>query len=227
MKKIKIFILIIVISVTLLAALDIQTKGKITSLIGSVNLMNLKSSDVSYTNNSQNTLDGALDTLYTKIAQKQTYEDMICPGCVYRKSTTKKYNTNSINSSEENSKLTSSEYTTNYKTLNSNYFLGHVIDGDGYILSSYVCGINNGKFFCLKSPDKDQSSLEYKPFYNESINILNNIFSTCEYQSSQPRYFCNGEIKSSSYEVGSVQVYGTTEMCEVYKGISKCSAINN
>ena len=65
-KETKIFMLIIVISVAVLTALDIQTKGKITSLLGSVNPMNLKSSDVPYTNNSQSTVQGAIDNLYTK-----------------------------------------------------------------------------------------------------------------------------------------------------------------
>ena len=63
-KGTKIFILITVITVAILTALDIQTKGKITSLVGSVNPMNLKSSDVAYTNNSQSTVQGAIDDLY-------------------------------------------------------------------------------------------------------------------------------------------------------------------
>lgn len=65
-KETKIFILVIVITVSLVTALDIQTKGKITSLVGSVNPMNLKSSDVPYTNNSQSTVQGAIDDLYIK-----------------------------------------------------------------------------------------------------------------------------------------------------------------
>ena len=65
-KETKIFILISVILVAVLTAIDIQTKGKITSLVGSVNPMNLKSSDVPYTNNSQSTVQGAIDDLYTK-----------------------------------------------------------------------------------------------------------------------------------------------------------------
>ena len=65
-KETKIFVLIIVISVAVLTALDIQTKGKITSLLGSVNPMNLKSSDVPYTNNSQSNVQGAIDDLYEK-----------------------------------------------------------------------------------------------------------------------------------------------------------------
>ena len=63
-KGTKIFILITVITVAILTAIDIQTKGKITSLVGSVNPMNLKSSDVPYTNNSQSTVQGAIDDLY-------------------------------------------------------------------------------------------------------------------------------------------------------------------
>lgn len=60
-KETKIFILIIVIIVALVTALDIQTKGKITSLVGSVNQMELDSSKVVY--NDQDSVKTALNKL--------------------------------------------------------------------------------------------------------------------------------------------------------------------
>lgn len=65
-KDVKIFILIVVISIAVLTAIDIQTKGKVTNLVGSVRSMDLLAKYVPYTNNSQSTVKGALDTLYTK-----------------------------------------------------------------------------------------------------------------------------------------------------------------
>lgn len=76
-KETKIFILISVILVAVLTAIDIQTKGKITSLIGSVNPMNLKSSDVSYTNNSQSNVQGAIDALYNRTLLKNRTSNFI------------------------------------------------------------------------------------------------------------------------------------------------------
>ena len=78
-------------------------------------------------------VQGALDELYTRANKINVYENIQCPGCVYRNSTTRKYNSNSRLADGTNNTLTSSEYTTDYTTLNSNHFLGHVIDANGNI----------------------------------------------------------------------------------------------
>ena len=225
-KETKIFILIIVISVALLTALDIQTKGKITSLIGSVNPLNLKSSDVPYTNNGQSTVQGAIDDLYNGYQKKEIYINEMCPGCVYRKDTTKKYNVNSGSSykTDENTRLLPSEYTTDYATLNSNHFLGHVIDENGYILSSYACGINNGIFFCLKGVDSSQTSLTYKPFYQEAVNRVNKAIPECNASTSDSYTGCSYEVAVTINSNGIVNVRESGMACIVqFNGESKCT----
>ena len=188
-------------------------------------------SEYKYTNNSQTTVSGALNTLFTRTASYPTstvYQNMICPGCVYRKSSTTKYNANSSSSSktDANSKLTSSEYTTDYTTLNSNYFLGHVINGSGYILASYACGINNGTFFCLRGVDSDQSSLTYKPFYQENVNRMKKVFSGCNATTTSGSYAaCIGDVIAFAFTSGSVSVYSGSSYCIVHDdfGNSNCN----
>jgi len=151
------------------------------------------------------TCTGNLTTAQSKMA---TYHDEICPGCVYRKSTTINYNSNATGANGTNIKLSSSEYTTDYTTLNSNYFLGHVIDSNGYILSSYACGINNGTFFCLRGVDSNQSSLTYKPFYQEGVNVLNKAFPGCNANTSKVDASCSGGVVGASVRsTGTVAVF--------------------
>ena len=181
-------------------------------------------SEYKYTNNSQTTVNGALNTLFTRTASYPTstiYQNLVCPGCVYRKSTTQKYNVNSSSSlkTEANSKLSSGEYTTDYKTLNSNYFLGHVINSSGYILASYACGITNGTFFCLRGVDSDQISLTHKPFYQEAVNIMNKAFPSCNATTSSALAYCGGgRVYATALIGGNVYVNADTERCFVRDG---------
>ena len=174
------------------------------------------------------TVKAALDELYEKSEKMNTYKEMVCPGCVYRASTAIKFNINSTNVSktDENSKLSSSEYTTDYTTLNSNYFLGHVIDGVGHILSSYACGINNGTFFCLRGVDSSQSSLTYKPFYQENVNIMNKVFSGCNATTSSSNVYCSGDVLDgvNVFASGTVYVSSGSSRCAVLSGgDSRCT----
>ena len=165
--------------------------------------------------NQYNTCSSNLTTVQNNMV---TYRDEICPGCVYRKSTTSKYNSNANGT---NNKLSSSEYTTDYTTLNSKYFLGHVIDSNGYILSSYACGINNGTFFCLRGVDSSQSSLTYKPFYQEGVNIMNKAFPGCNANTSGSGANCSsGAFVNSD---GYVAVLDGDGYCDVnIDGDSHC-----
>ena len=178
----------------------------------------------------------AIDAIYTKVTGIQTqlvtaqsnmvtYRDEICPGCVYRKSTTTKSNSKASWANGTNNVLSSSEYTTDYTTLNSNYFLGHVIDSNGYILSSYACGINNGTFFCLRGVDSSQTSLTYKPFYQEGVNMMNKAFPGCNANTSGLNVRCSGGVNAYVSDVGEVYVYvGEGVGCDVsYYGTSYCS----
>ena len=188
------------------------------------------SKDVKYDNSrsglTSTYVDGAIDELYEKTSQMDTYKDQVCPGCVYRKSADIKYNVNSTSSSktDANSKLTSTEYTTDYTTLNSNYFLGHVIDSNGYILASYVCGINNGTFFCFRGTDSNQSSLTYKPFYQENVNRMNKAFPSCNATTSSSSATCSGDFSAKVSSSGAIYVNYDSSDCYVYgSGQSTCA----
>ena len=184
------------------------------------------SANVKYNNSSSGLtstkVQNAIDELASMTSNSTIYRDEICPGCVYRKSTTTKYNSNASGANGTNNKLSSSEYTTDYTTLNSNYFLGHVIDSNGYILSSYACGINNGTFFCLRGVDFDQTSLTYKPFYQEGVNIMNKAFPGCNANTSGSDASCTDGVRAEVYSDGYVRVR-TNFGCYVGDGNSECT----
>ncbi len=185
------------------------------------------SSSLSTAQSNYSTCSSSLSTCQSNLTTVQnnmvTYRDEICPGCVYRKSTTDKYNSNARSANGTNNKLSSSEYTTDYTTLNSNSFLGHVIDGSGYILASYACGINNGTFFCLRGVDSDQSSLTYKPFYQEGVNRMNKAFPGCNATTSSSSATCYGGVGSYVNSNGNVGVYVDAGVCDVSgAGYSYC-----
>ena len=183
-------------------------------------------SSVTYTSNSQSNVQGALDTLYTRVNAKIS-RDMVCPGCVYRKSTTTKYDSNASGANGTNNKLTSNEYKTDYKKLNSNYFLGHVIDSNGYILSSYACGIYNGIFFCLRGSGSNQTSLTYKPFYQEAVNRMKKAlpsFSVNTSNYSTLLYLTGSTFNVNAYTNGTVSVTFNGNNCHAnYDGTSGCT----
>ena len=185
--------------------------------IGTVKAYLYAASGVPFSTTDNTSLQKKLEDLYTKTVSMVTYRNEICPGCVYRKSTTEKHNVNSSSGSKtaENIKLITDEYTTDYTTLNSNFFLGHVIDNDGYILSSYVCGINNETFFCLKGVDSDQSSLTYKPFYQEAVNRINKVFPECNANTSSSFITCIDEVNVSANSNGNVKVSSGSSTCFV------------
>ena len=194
-------------------AIYIKTTGIQTQL-------NTCTGDLSTAQGNYSTCQSNLTTAQNNMV---TYRDEICPGCVYRKSTTTKYNSNASDADGTNNKLSSSEYTTDYTTLNSNYFLGHVIDSNGYILSSYACGINNGTFFCLRGVDSKQLSLTYKPFYQEGVNRMNNAFPGCNTDTSASPAYCSGGVDARVYSSGYVYVMGGAGACDVfYDGDSYC-----
>ena len=169
------------------------------------------SDQVSYDNTASGinaaTVQGAIDELYTKASNASIYREQICPGCVYRIGSDTKYNVNSTSASKtnENSKLTDGEYTTDYTTLGTDMFLGHVIDSNGYILSTYGCGINDGAFFCIKTVDSDQLSATYKPYFQEGKNIMNTIFQNCSAVGSAA-YACTDDIRVQLSSRGSVRI---------------------
>ena len=189
----------------------------------------INSSAINYDNSNSGLtstkVQAAIDELNTEANNQMIpYRDQICPGCVYRKSTTEKYNSGASGADGTNNVLSLSEYTTDYTTLNSNCFLGHVIDGSGYILASYACGINNGTFFCFRGVDSDQSSLTYKPFYQEGVNRMNKAFPGCNATTSSFFAYCIGGVIARVYSSGRAHATMGDCLCNVYSdGNSYCS----
>ena len=184
---------------------------------------NTCSSSLQTAQSNYSTCNSSLTTCQDSLTNVTIYRDEICPGCVYRYSTTEKYNSNASGANGTNNKLSSSEYTTDYTTLNSNYFLGHVIDGSGYILASYACGINNGTFFCLRGVDSNQSSLTYKPFYQEGVNRMNKAFPGCNATTSSSYGSCRDEVAAYVRSHGTIDVTDDGGYCSVFDdGSSFC-----
>ena len=144
-----------------------------------------------------------------------------CPGCVfawYPNSEMKwiKGSGQGENHPEGNNKLT--DYYEDYKKLveekGKNYFLGHVIDDNNYIIKSYACGIENGKAFCLQS-SSDGSK------YSSNVDILNSIFPSCNASASSSYSHCNGTTVRAG-----AHLYVNTDGVYVHSGSSSCYALN-
>ena len=153
-KETKIFILITVITVAILTALDIQTKGKITSLVGSVNPMNLKSSDVPYTNNSQSTVQGAIDDLYTKVTPDNMLTSKVLANkrglCIYRKGRLHCFKINNWSVEKKH--------------------IQQVFSDDSCIVNSSSVGCYASEFYCNVSSN---GSVDCRDYYDDSYCSVN------------------------------------------------------
>ena len=172
-KETKIFILIIVIIVALVTALDIQTKGKITSLIA----LDLKSSDVPYTNNGQSTVQGAIDDLYNGYIARTLVSN-------------RKNNTVYFACGEP---TTSS--TTDYTTLNNNVFIS--LNGR----QKSVCIIKNNLLHCFDSNnwviEKDHLQQVFK---EENCNLSSNHL-YCRNSDIECNFYPDGIVDCRDIEV--------------------------
>jgi len=130
---------------------------------------------------------------------KPTMAEM-CPGCVFAKYNTSHY-IQSTGSTPNT--LESNEYTSDYTTLNSSYFLGHILS-NGYIQRSFACGIENGEAFCLEGYDASK--------YSNNVDILNAFFPSCNATTSNTSNTCDGSSLYIAYASsnGSVGVRGTS-----------------
>ena len=135
-----------------------------------------------------------------------------CPGCVFAWYTDHKWIKGSgygENESSGNNKLTN--YTDDYTTLEKNYFLGHVIDDNNYIIKSYACGIENNKAFCLERTSDGSK-------YSSNVDILNSVFPGC-----------NADASASDLDCAGSSVHGragSNGYVDVYSGSAHCTAPN-
>ena len=133
-----------------------------------------------------------------------------CPGCVfawYTGSEMKwiKGSGYGENEASGNNKLTN--YTEDYTTLEKNYFFGHVIDNNNYIIKSYACGIENNKAFCIQS-SSDGSK------YSSNVDILNSVFPSCNVSASSSSSSCTGTtVRADASSNGSVDVASGSSSC--------------
>ena len=65
------------------------------------------------------------------------------------------------------------DYSSDYSKL-GNYFLGHIVE-NGIVKKSYVCGIEQGKKFCLQGVSNSTS--ESKTVYDSNKKIFDKIYS--------------------------------------------------
>ena len=149
-----------------------------------------------------------------------------CPGCVfawYSSSEIKwiKDSGYGENEASGNNKLTASEYYEDYTKLveetGKNYFLGHVIDDNNYIIKSYACGIENNKAFCLERTSDGSK-------YSSNVDILNSIFLNCNASASSSESYCTGTyVWAKAYSNGTVYVGSGSKRSQAYDiGDSLC-----
>ena len=101
--------------------------------------------------------------------------DEMCPGCVYSTYGNAVGHYIDITGKTPNT-LDDVVAVSNYRDLNSNYFLGHIIK-DGVIKRIFVCGIENNQPFCLSSDNGLRGEETFH--YQRNKQIMNHFFNTC------------------------------------------------
>ena len=114
------------------------------------------------------------------------------------------------NEASGNNKLT--DYYEDYSKLieekEKNYFLGHIIDDNNYIIKSYACGIENNKAFCLERTSDGSK-------YNSNVDTLNSVFPSCNADASASYSYCDGsDVNGDANSNGSVNVYSGSAGCD-------------
>lgn len=153
-----------------------------------------------------------------------------CPGCVfawYPSSEMKWIKGSGFGENEAlgNNKLNESEYYEDYTKLvekkGKNYFLGHVIDDNNYIIKSYACGIEKGKAFCLEGTSDGSK-------YSSNVDILISIFQSCDASASSSISNCPSAfvetVRAYAYSYGTAGVNLGSSRCDAYaSGNSYCN----
>ena len=123
------------------------------------------------------------------------------------------------NEASGNNKLT--DYYEDYSKLieekEKNYFLGHIIDNNNYIIKSYACGIENNKAFCLERTSDGSK-------YSSNVDILNSVFPSCNVSASSSDSNCAGTtVEAYAHLDGTVNVYSGSSVCSAGNiGVSAC-----
>ena len=133
-----------------------------------------------------------------------------CSDCVFA------YSKEEINIGD---KLTN--YEKDYSSLNRNFFLGYKIDKNDKIESSYVCGKDNGKVFCIEGNIDDSK-------YEKNKETLSKVYDNkkCieDILDGGKAYSCSGDI-SVKINDGATNYIGSSksDQCYVkYDGSTYC-----
>ncbi|MBR3116760.1 MAG: hypothetical protein IKF36_02670 [Bacilli bacterium] len=149
-----------------------------------------------------------------KIGKKKTIDS--CKDCVFARYYKDKEIGDELTDYE-------SDYTSIKNIDSKKIFLGHKLDSNNKIETGYVCGITNGKAFCVEGSETA---------YESNKKVLNDIFGndncTEKTFSGSTYYTCgNKEIYSTIYSYGSATVsesksnmctYSSSDVMSCYDG---------
>ena len=134
-----------------------------------------------------------------------------CPDCVFRRSTIEK---------NIGDTLTDDNTVTNDYTVFAQYknFLGHTLNNDGTIKESFVCGIESGTTFCIKSLDT----------WSTITDTLISSIGDC-YDEGYGMSCSGDDLNAGANQGGYVYIDVPYYSCEVddINHISKCKVLNS
>ena len=136
-----------------------------------------------------------------------------CPGCkfVYIE-TDYSYGGTDNNSTDVSTLAEEATITSDYRTLNKNFFLGFTETEYGTIDRAFACGINvenNNSVFCLEGALKDSEGGDEATraaVFSRNVGILNTHFPGCNADASESSVSCYSSVDAYAEEGGYVYV---------------------
>lgn len=160
-------------------------------------------------------------TVVSNTVDSEFTMDSMCPGCVFTKYDIS--NSHYLDGKGSPNTLTDVTTTTDYTTLNSDYFLGHILE-NGVIKRSFVCGIEESGAFCLEGFLYEEKINSAK--YKRNVDILKHFYPNCDANYDSSSALCDGKdiLHAYSFSEGNVNIYKTNSIyCGVgYDGKSGC-----
>ena len=127
-----------------------------------------------------------------------------CPNCVFN------YYFEGKHYGENGSIL--NDYTNDYKTLNHQIFLGHILDNNKKIIRGFACGIESGQVFCIEGTNDGSK-------YDDNIKVLKEVYGENKCEQTEESFICHGDLISGTNRQGTADV-------DYPDGIA-CMAISN
>ena len=192
-------IMVIIIFLVIILLLTVTNSSKYSKVLGSVNFMNLKASDVPYTKNNQSTVSGSLDTLYSKVKKRVinhgTLSDSYHPSnCIQPPFEVGDYIT--MTPSKEEFKLTAEESPTfSYVNLNPQELT------QWRVLKKNDCNVEVISDYVTSTKITFYGYLGYK-YYVGALNTLASAYENPKYTVGSRSFGYDGQtevIKDTSY----------------------------